>query len=178
MMKNKKPRNKANSNMKRLTLTSRYVMKGLAIVFTLGEQATFVNMRTKQIIPACNTMVTAAREVQHNWKVYTAVMLENQVGERYTTINDCSPERACYQEDILDNLNQVHIKQIDATKLADRVNAGWVAIPSGVELTEAQVVELLECLPCWDVYERGEIKTKTDKARETGDLIRRLEAVA
>jgi hypothetical protein len=176
-MKNKKPRNRANSNMKRLTLVSRYVMKGLAVVFTLGEKATFINMKTKAAIPASPEMINAAQRVQHNWKVYTAVMLENRLGERYVTVNDCSPARACYQENMLDNLNDEHVKQIDATKLADRVNAGWVAIPSGVDLTEAEVVALLECLPCWDVYERGDIKTKTDKARETSDLIRRLEAI-
>lgn len=177
-MKNKKPRNKANSNMKRLTLTSRYVMKGLAIVFTLGERATFVNIKTNKVIPACKSMIAAATEVQHPWSVYTAVMLENQLGDRWVPVNECSPPRPCFQEDMLESLNEAHIKQINKTTLANRVNAGWVAIPSGVELTEARVVELLECLPCWDVYERGEIKTKTDKARETGDLIRRLEAIA
>jgi hypothetical protein len=177
-MKNKKIRKRYNSNMKRLTLTSRYVMKGLAIVYTLGEKATFTDIKSKRAIPACESMISAAKSAQHSWRVYTAVMLENQLGERYATINDCSPPRPCYQDDMLDALNLAHIEQMDATKLADRVNVGWVAIPSGVELTEAKVVELLECLPCWDIYERGEIKTKTDKAREDGDLIRRLEATS
>lgn len=169
---------KQNSNMKRLTLVSQYVMKGLAIVYTLEQKANFINLRSKQVMPATNDMVIAAKEVQHNWRVYIAVMLENQLGERYVKIEDCTPERRCYQEDMLEHLNDQHIKLVDSTKLADRVNLGWVAIPSGVELTEAQVVELLEVLPCWGQYERGEIKSERDKGRERAELIRRLEAVA
>lgn len=174
----KKPRNKKNSNRKRLTLMSQYVMKDVCIVFTLEQKATFVNLKTLQTIPACRDMITAAKDVTHNWRVYISVMLENQLGDRYVKTNDCSPERRCYQEDMLDHLNDEHIKLTDSTKLADRVNIGWVAVPSGKELTEAQVVSLLEVLPCWDQYERGEIKTEKDKARERAELIRRLEAVA
>lgn len=168
---------KANSNVKRMTLASRALLKNFAIVFTLGEKATFVHRKTKRIIPACKTMVAAASEIQHPWSVYTAVMLENQLGERWVPVNECSPPRPCYQENMIEALNAAHIKQINKTTLANRVNAGWVAVPSGAELTEKEVTELLEVLPCWDVYPRGEIKTETDKTRETGDLIRQLEAV-
>lgn len=177
-MATKKPRKKKNSNVKRLTLVSRYVLKNVAIVFTLNQKATFVNINTKKIVPACQDMIVAAKDVQHQWKIYTTVMLENSLGEQYMPINECSPERACYQEDAIDALNVAHIKQINKTKLSDRVNAGWVAVPSGVELSEETVRELIEVLPCWDQFVRGEIKTKEDKKLESETLIRRLEAVA
>lgn len=176
-MSTKKPRKAKNSNMKRLTLMSQYVMKDLAIVYTLEQKANFINMRNNELIPATREMVVSANEVQHPWKVYIAVMLENSLGERYTRIDECTPERRCYQQDMLEHLNREHVKLIDSTKLADRVNTGWVAVPSGKDLTESQIVELLEKLPCWSVYERGSIKTETDKARERAAEIRALEAL-
>jgi len=171
----KKPRKKKHSAMKRLTLTSKYVMKNVAIVFTLNQKATFVDLKTKRIIPAERAMITAAKDITHNWRVYVSVMLENSLGEQYIKTDDCTPERACYQEDMLDHLNEHHIKLINSTKVMDRVNSGWVAIPSGKELTEKEIAELLEVLPCWGEFERGDIKTETDTARERAEMIRLLE---
>lgn len=47
-----KKKRKANSNMKRLTLVSKYVMKGLAIAFTLEQKATFVKISNGESILA------------------------------------------------------------------------------------------------------------------------------
>lgn len=176
-MSTKKPRKRKNSNIKRLTLVSQYVLKNIGIVYTLEQKANFIDLRTKQLIAATPSMVSAANDVQHNWQVFVAVMLENQIGEQYIKIAECTPERRCYQVDMLERLNEAHIELIDSTKLADRVNTGWVAVPSGKELTEEQVTELLECLPCWGVYERGSIKTETDKRRERAAEIKALEAL-
>lgn len=109
-------------------------------------------------------------------------MLENQIGERYFKINECAPERRCYQEDVMEVLNAEHIKLTASTKLADRVNIGWIAIPSGIELTEKKVGELLETLPCWDQYDRGSIETEEERTKrehfERAQQIKALEKVA
>lgn len=72
---------KRNSNMKRLTLVSRYVMKDIAIVFTGGSLATFTNIKTLKQIKATPDMITAATSVQHNWSSYIAVLSETSLGE-------------------------------------------------------------------------------------------------
>lgn len=83
---------------------------------------------------------------------------------------------------MIGHLNQAHIKQTEATKKADRVNLGWVAIPSGVELSEQRVFELLEVLPCWGEFKRGSIETETERLKrehfEREQLIKKLEKVA
>ena len=175
-----KTKRKANSNMKRLTLVSRYVMKDIAIVFTGGSMATFTNIKTLKQIKATPDMITAATSVQHNWSSYIAVMSENSLGDQYYTIAPVDVSRACYQTDIEDQLNEAHIKLIASTKLADRKNVGWVAVPSGVELDNSKVQSLLETQDPWSRCERGadELKVKAERDRELEEQIRLLERVA
>lgn len=149
--------------MKRLTLTSRRALKNVGIVFALNNKATFIELNHDRIVRACPSMITAAQDIQHNWRVYIAVFLENQIGEQYVKIEDVTPVRACYQENMMKDLNDAHIKLIGSTKLADRVNAGWVAMPNGEELEESKIVELMELLNPWDQYERGEIRTQKER---------------
>lgn len=159
----KKPRKKKNSNIKRLTLTSRRALKGVGIGFVLNEKSTFIELKTKRTMLATQAMITAAQGVQHNWKIYIVVFLENQIGEKYAAIEEVIPERACYQECMINELNAAHIKLIGSTKKADRVNAGWLAMPNGEDLEESQIIETLELLKPWGQYERGEIRAQKER---------------
>ncbi len=175
-----KKKKRKNSNMKRLTRVSQYRLKDIAIVFTGGDLATFTNIKTLKQIKATPDMVTAATGVQHKWESYIAVMSETSLGEQYYTIAHVKPERACRQHEIEETLTEAHVKLISSTKLADRKNVGWVTVPSGKQLDDAKVRDLLETQNAWDKCERGadELKIKSERDRDLKEQIRLLERVA
>ena len=175
-MSTKKPRKRNNSPVRRVMAARHRMTKGLGIVFTLKQSATIVNLKHGFVIPSSKVLIDAIHNTQYNWRVYITVMLENQLGERYMRIDECTPERSCYQVDMMEHLNKAHTKMIGSTKLADRVNVGWLAIPDGTELNEEHIEKLISVLPCWDVFDRGQIKTDREKKQSDLSLIQKLEA--
>lgn len=151
----KKPRRKYNPE-RNYARAARHATKPLAMVYTLKNQPMLVNAATHKRVTLTEALYRAFHTVQYKWTVYTAVMLETSTGERYASIRECSPERPCYKEDIADALKERHIEHTKSTKKSDRVNLGWVAFPIECDVSEAEIVKLLELFPdCWDRHERG-----------------------
>lgn len=155
MAKSKKPR-RSYSIERNYARMAKLTVDPLAIVYAIHNQPKVVHAKTKKPVTLTQVIYRAFHTVQYDWTVYTVVLLENSLGERYASIRECSPERRCYKEDIADMLNESHLEHIKSTKKADRVSTGWIGLPKRVELTEAEVVELMEVVPeVWTANERG-----------------------
>lgn len=151
----KKPRRKYSPE-RSYARAAKHAIKDMAIVYTLKNEPLVIHVKTGRRVTLTETIYRAFHTVQHQWTVYTAVMLENALGERYASIRECSPERQCYKEDIADLLKEEHVKHIASTKKQDRVNAGWVGFPVAVDVPEAEIVRLLELHDdCWTRHDRG-----------------------
>ncbi len=154
----KKQRNKKYSPERNYARAARAAVKDIVVIFSLGWEPHFIDVKRRKQVQLTNTLYRAFYSIRHPWRVYTAILLENSQGERYANINDCSPERECYKEDIADILKESQIKQAAKTKKADRVNLGWIASASSMEFDESEIVKLLESFPdLWDRNERGTV---------------------
>ena len=155
MAKSKKPR-RSYSLERNYARMAKLAVDPLAVVYAIHNNPLIIHAKTKRKVALTDVIYRAFHTVQYDWTVYTVVLLENSIGERYASIRECSPERRCYKEDIADTLNESHIEHIKSTKKADRVSTGWIGIPKRVELTEAEVIELMEVVPdVWTANERG-----------------------
>lgn len=163
----KKPRNKKYNPERNYARVAKFFVKPLAVTYTLGNSPLFVDAAKKRVVPVTETLYRAFHTVQHQWTVYAVVMLENSLGERYIKPIECAPERPCYKDDITDPLHEAHIKHIKTTKKADRVNIGWVAFPIKCDVSEKEIVELLEMHDdCWTRYERGKLELDDERSIE------------
>lgn len=174
----KKPR-KQNAGARVKAMKAKMKVRNIAIVYVMGyEDPIYIDLNRQRPVRLTQELYEAFYAYRYKWEVYTAIMLENQLGERYMAINNCSPEHECYKEQIQDTLKESQIKQATKTKKADRVNLGWVGLADGAPLEESEVVALLEIFPdCWTRHERGSVLLDEELTIDQ-KLQRELEALA
>lgn len=153
----KKPRNKKSNPKVIAARKAATAVKDLAIIYTLGMEPKIYDMRTGNFLALTEGLFYAFHNFNYQWTLYTVVMLETSLGERYVSINECSPERKVKKDEIADALKDEHIAQIKKCKRMDLMNVGWVGFPRPRDLTEKKVTELIELNPnVWNEYQRGE----------------------
>lgn len=154
----KKPRNKKYNPERNYNRAAKHIVKDVAVIFTLGYDPQFIDIKNGRQLHLTQTLWRAFYSIQHQWRLYSAILLETSQGDRYANINEVAPDRPCYMQDITDQVTDSHLDQAKRTKRADRVNLGWVSNAAGREMTEAEVVRLLELFPdCWTRHERGTV---------------------
>lgn len=173
----KKPRNKKYNPERNYARAAKHIVKDIVVIFTIGYEPQFIDIKHGKQVQLSQTLWRAFYSIQHQWRLYSAVLLETSQGERYANINEIAPERPCYMSDITSQVTDIHLEQAKKTKKSDRVNLGWVSNAAGREMTEAEVVKLLELFPdCWTRHERGSVLLDEELTIDQ-KLQRELEAI-
>jgi len=150
-MSKRKPHNAT----KRHATYSRALLKQLraGVVWIAGQhdsKCLLVNLHTAEQIPVGPELQGAIAQVAHNWTVYCAVMGRRQDGQEYLKGVQVDAPR-CYQHQIADQLNEVHLGLIRDMNPNHRCGAGWIACPWGWDIPEEDAATLLDRLGGWNL---------------------------
>lgn len=153
-MSKKQRREKYNPN-RNYARAAKQAVSPLCMVYVIHHTPKLLHAASGRPVALTEVIYRAFHTVRYQWTVYTAVMLENSLGERYISVRECSPVRECYKEDIADTLKDEHLKHVESTKKADRVSLGWAVFPKQVDVEESEIMRLLETFDFWEENERG-----------------------
>lgn len=145
---------KKHSISKRNAAYSRALLKRMnaVVVWIAGQydsKCILVNLKTGDLITIGRGLQGAISDVAHDWTVYCAAMGRRQDGEEYMKGAQVHAPR-CYQHQISDKLNDVHMGIINDMNPNHRCGVGWIACPCGADISEDQAGRLFDKLGAWD----------------------------
>lgn len=145
---------KAYNPMKQLTRVADHLTRGVLIGYTTGlGGCIMINIKGCRIIPPESRegrQVVAALGRPHTWSCTIGVFGRTQLGEQYMKSEVITTSSRYYQADLAPTFEEYHAKLIPSIPEHHRVAVGWLASPSGVELSEKQASEIFESMGAWD----------------------------
>lgn len=146
---------------KRHAAYARALLKRLnaVVIWVAGQhdsKCILVSLKTGDMIPIGAELQGAIANVAHDWTVYCAAMGRRQDGEEYMKGAQVHAPR-CYQFQIADQLNDVHMDIIRDMNPNHRCGAGWIACPFSADISEEQAGMLFDKHGGW-ALERLELK--------------------
>lgn len=152
-MSQRKNRNKKHNPRKRHAAYARALLKKLnaVVVWVAGQNdgaVRLVNLRHGHEIPVVKELVGAIADVPHDWSVLCVALGRRQDGQEYIQTVPVSAPR-CFQDQIADELNNVHMDLIRQMNPNHRAGIAWIACPWGADISDSVAAGLLENLGAW-----------------------------
>lgn len=149
-----KVRRKKHSIVKRHANYCRVVLKQFnAVVVWVGGQndnnCILVDAKNLKTINPEKALVGALSDVAHDWTVYCAAFGRRQDGQEYMK-GDLVKAPRCFQYQISDQLNELHMNIVRSMNHTHRVGIGWIACPWGLDFSEEQAAKLFDKFGGWD----------------------------
>lgn len=155
-IKSKYTANRANEALARLTL------RPYVIGYVMGVGASIIHRKTLKIEKPTPILNTYVQSVKHKWCIYTVCFLFRN--NRYELeISEIKANNACYHTDLQDVVFDTNIEELAKHSSSQRVNVGWLAIPSGKLLEESEICTILEKLNPYDQYVLGSLVFEDEK---------------
>lgn len=152
-MSQRRNRNKKHNPRKRHAAYARAMLKRLnaVVVWVAGQNdgaVRLVNLKTGHEIPVVREIVNAVADVAHDWSVLCVALGRRQDGEEYIqTVPVVAPR--CYQDQIADELNEVHMNLIRSMNPNHRSGIAWIACPWGMDIDDSKAAGLLDSMGAW-----------------------------
>lgn len=152
-----KKRNKKYSAVGHYRKFAAIVLKDTALCYLASnDYVESWSIKHKQRLDVTREVYDAINSVPYQWDIYLAVICRDQLGQEYAQGLWINSGSQYYHTDLLDVLNQQHKKLINQANPVHRINAGWVAIPSHGEISDAEANALLEKMGAWNVTQNKE----------------------
>lgn len=149
----KKRTKKYNPN-KRKHIVAKQLFKNAYVVFTTGEDTCFlVNKKTLKLLPVTDLEYQLINTIPYAWSMYLGALgkivlpthTDNYIKGECHVFN--SPY---YHRDLVDYLNETHIKILDRIPKNQRIGAGWIAHPYGEDISSETAFEVFKSINAFD----------------------------
>lgn len=145
---------RSRSNLtKRHAALSRALLKQMqaVVVWVCGQNDNaiqLINLRNGNSYRVTPKIVHAVADVAHDWTIYCAALGRRQDGQEYMQSKLVIADQ-CYQSDISDQLNAIHIDILKQMNPKHRAGLAWIACPWGEDIPEDAAGALLEKMDAW-----------------------------
>lgn len=145
-------RRKPNNPRARIERFSRAILRQYHVAVVnidpSGRQG-LVDWANARSIPPGRQIADAVCDIAHSWVVYFGAFCSDQNGRQYIKASEVAPQ-GIYKSDTLADVIEEHYRAlINSCNPAHVIGSGWIAIPSGVSLDEAQAARIFEAVGAW-----------------------------
>jgi len=131
--------------------SSRAVMRDLAIGFVANrDRLELINVKSSRIEKCGPSIDSAMTKIRHKWIVYLGSMGRTELGQCYIKIEEVRVANEVFKHEISEQVGKIHKVLTDSIPAKQLSNVGWIATPTGHELSESHLAELFEIMGCWD----------------------------
>ena len=131
--------------------SSRAVMRDLAIGFVANrDRLELINVKSNRIEKCGPSIDASMSKIRHKWIVYLGAMGRNKLGKKYIKIDEAGPDFEVYKHQISKSCGDAHKILADSVPANQLSNVGWIATPTGHELSEEHLYDLFSMMGCWD----------------------------
>jgi hypothetical protein len=130
----------------------------VAMLYTLQNKVDLISLKTKKAVPFTQDYVDIFTNIPMNWSVYLIVFCVNRLGEVYHPMYEVTVDSPIAIDELNTVIKSKHNVLIRNAKEEDMVNIGWLAIPSGKQLSENAVMDLFKYTDPFMSHERGSLK--------------------
>lgn len=159
--KNKKAkrRGKKYSPAKGATAIAQRELRGYALTYHQGDplaELWSIDGLFRRTID--QVIVDMFNLVKFKWSIYMVVFCRDQTGEEYMQGQWVHTNEVYKHHELAEFLGKQHKQLLREGNPQHQLNAGWVAIPNGVEISDEKALALLEVRDCWDPLAKWEDK--------------------
>lgn len=126
-------------------------LKNIFVAYVTGKDDLCVVINKKgELMQVTNRIYKAIAKVKHKWSVYISVFGFQPDGKGYSKSEVVNCQQRYFQCDLVDYLNSEHQNLINNFNKSQMSGAGWIASPSGVELSEEEAANIFDKLGAWE----------------------------
>jgi hypothetical protein len=160
-MSKSKPKRKHNVGKTNEAL-ARLTLRPYVVAYVMGVGASIIHRKTLRIEKPTPILNTYVQSVKHKWCIYTVCFLWRN-NRHELEITEIKSNNTCYHTDLQDIVFNTNIEELAQHPSSERVNVGWLAIPSGQVLESEEVCSILEKLNPYDQYVLGSLVFDDEK---------------
>jgi len=146
-------RRKTYNKMKHLAMTADHLLKNKVLCYTNTLKGCYmIDLKQSRIVPPESkegTRVMAALMRPHTWSCYIAVFGRHD-HEEYMKGEQLFTSSRYYQEDLAPVFEEHHGRLIRDFNPNHMCGVGWIADPSGQEISEKVAGHIFEQLDAWN----------------------------
>lgn len=117
-----------------------------------GRQG-LIDWRTCKNIAPGRTIAEAVCDIAHHWTIYLAAFCIDDKGHRYTKAVEVAPEGIYVSDDLAEVIRVFYSELRDGCNPRHMVASGWIANPSGHQLSEEDAARIFEAVGAWPAME-------------------------
>ena len=143
---------KAYNPQKRFQRLANATMKHVGVLYVGGKdvKCQLIDMRTTRIFnPGLATAKTVS-EGRFKWSIFCAIFCRDQDNKDYMKSLLVVVPRATRQQDIADQVNDIHRDMLKTCNRDHVLNLGWIACTDGRDLNENAAGKIFENADAWD----------------------------
>lgn len=141
-----KKRNKKYNKYKNAEICTDYALKNIYVAYTTSDDDCLLINKKGELMHITHKIYRAIAEVKHKWSVYMSAFGKQPDGKSYSKSSEVITSNRYFQHELIDTLNQEHIKLVKNFNDQQFTGAGWIASPVGAELTEKEAADIFEKL--------------------------------
>ena len=146
---------KQRISAKRARALINYYLKNKAIIYYTGQDAcAFYDLKKNKLTQITPNEYDFITHHTHSWSVYIAVFGKRNTGnynEKIMMSDSHHFKSPYYQRDLTDYLNQEHLTLMKRLNTKHLIGVGWIAIPSGLELSEENAFNIFDGVGAFNV---------------------------
>lgn len=137
----------------RLDRVSRAILKQFRVAVVRIENADqyLIDWRHARLISPSPQIMGALCDISHRWVIYIGAFCLDGHGRPYMKSTEIAPEGIYRSESLAGALEHCYRELLDGCNPNDLIGSGWIAMPGGTSLDEAQAARIFEACGAWQV---------------------------
>lgn len=146
---------KSNIPRARLEKVSRSLLRlhRVAVVRMENDDQYLIDWRDVRAIAPSRQVMGALCDISHRWVIYIGAFCLDAQGKRYMKSTEIAPDGMFKSETLASALEHYYRELLDGCNPNHLVGSGWIAVPGGKGLDEAQAARIFEACGAWQVRE-------------------------
>jgi len=146
---------KRNIPRARLERFSRAILRQYRVAVVRMENAGqyLIDWRDARAITPSPQIMSALCDISHRWVIYIGAFCVDAKGETYMKSTEIAPEGIYRSDSLSEVLEHCYRELLAGCNPNHLVGSGWIAMPGGTSLDEAQAARIFEARGAWKVRE-------------------------
>tara|TARA_R110000850_G_scaffold91270_15_gene193863 strand:- start:347 stop:847 length:501 start_codon:yes stop_codon:yes gene_type:complete len=148
--------------------SARSALRDLVVGFTANrDRLELINVRHNRIEKCGSAIDAAMSKIRYKWVIYLGSMGRTELGKAYIKLEEVHVANEVFKHEISEQVGKIHKVLTDSIPIKQLSNVGWIATPTGHDLSEKHLGELFELMDCWDNLAnwQKDVVSESDKLR-------------
>jgi hypothetical protein len=148
---------KSNIPRARLEKVSRSLLRlhRVAVVRMENDDQYLIDWRDVRAIAPSRQVMGALCDISHRWVIYIGAFCVDAKGETYMKSTEIAPDGMYKSDSLAEVLEHCYRELLTGCNPNHKIGSGWIAVPGGKGLEEAQAALIFEACGAWKAQEQA-----------------------